>query len=241
MTNTRTLLASMLLISSLAAASPPRERTLFNENWRFQKGDPKETGGSLNYFNNFAVKEAVIASSTAAGVTDAQRKLGDNTPYAFAHFDDASWRKVSLPTTGASKGRLTKNWLARPANCLGRAPAGIGKHSRSLPLMPGGNSIWILTGPCPIRRCGATGSSSAAGRIVSNWKREGQKLTMEVTIPANTTATVYVPAKEASGVTESGKPVNQAQGVNFLRMENGAAVFAVGSGTYRFQSVLTER
>jgi alpha-L-rhamnosidase len=82
---------------------------------------------------------------------------------------------------------------------------------------------------------------SIYGRIVSNWKREGQKLTMEVTIPANTTATVYVPAKEASGVTESSKPADQAQGVNFLRRENGAAVFAVGSGTYRFQSVLTER
>ena len=35
---------------------------------------------------------------------------------------------------------------------------------------------------------------SIHGRIVSNWQREGGKLTMEVAIPANTTATVYVPA-----------------------------------------------
>ena len=77
---------------------------------------------------------------------------------------------------------------------------------------------------------------SLYGRIVSNWKREGRKLTMEVTIPANTTATVFVPAKDATGVTESGKPADKVEGVKFLRMENSAAVYGVGAGTYRFES-----
>jgi len=81
---------------------------------------------------------------------------------------------------------------------------------------------------------------SIHGRIVSNWKRKGSKLTMDVTIPANTTATVFVPAKDAAGVTESGLPSAQAKGLKFLRMENATAVYAVGSGTYRFQSILTE-
>ena len=35
------------------------------------------------------------------------------------------------------------------------------------------------------------------GRITSHWKREGNRLTMEVTIPPNSTATVYVPGKDA--------------------------------------------
>ena len=69
---------------------------------------------------------------------------------------------------------------------------------------------------------------------------DGNKLSMDVTIPGNTTATVFVPAKDAAAVTESGKPVDQAGGVKFLRMENNAAVYAVGSGTYRFQSRLME-
>jgi len=77
---------------------------------------------------------------------------------------------------------------------------------------------------------------SPYGRIVSNWKLDGQKLTMEVTIPANTTATVFVPAKDAGSVTESGKPAAKAAGVKFLRMENGAAVYEVGSGYYQFSS-----
>jgi alpha-L-rhamnosidase len=74
------------------------------------------------------------------------------------------------------------------------------------------------------------------GRIASSWKLENDQLTMEVTIPANTTATVYVPAKDAAAVTESGKPANKADGVKFLRMENGAAVYEVGSGQYRFKA-----
>jgi len=81
---------------------------------------------------------------------------------------------------------------------------------------------------------------SIHGRIVSNWKREGGKLTMDVTIPANTTATAYVPAKDAAGVTESGKPAPRAEGVKFLRMENNAAVYAVGSGAYHFKSALPQ-
>ena len=64
----------------------------------------------------------------------------------------------------------------------------------------------------------------------------GQGPTMEVTIPANSTATVCVPAKDAAEVTESGKQADKAEGVKFLRMENSIAVYAVESGDYRFQS-----
>jgi alpha-L-rhamnosidase len=80
---------------------------------------------------------------------------------------------------------------------------------------------------------------SPYGRIVNNWKREGDKLTMDVTIPLNTTATVHVPAKDAAGVTESGKPAAKSDGAKFLRMENGVAVYEVGSGVYCFQSTTT--
>jgi alpha-L-rhamnosidase len=82
--------------------------------------------------------------------------------------------------------------------------------------------------------------NSVRGRIVSNWSRDGDRLSLELVVPANTTATVFVPAQAAARVTESGKPVGQTKGVKFLRMENHAAVYEVGSGTYRFQSALPE-
>ena len=78
------------------------------------------------------------------------------------------------------------------------------------------------------------------GKIVSNWKRDGDKLTMDVTIPVNTTATVFVPAKDAAGVTESGKLAAKADGMRFLRMEAGAAVYEAGSGVYSFKSDIHE-
>ena len=77
---------------------------------------------------------------------------------------------------------------------------------------------------------------SPYGRIVSNWKREGEQLTMEVTIPVNTTATVYIPTKDNNSVTESGKPASQSKGVKFLRMEGKAAVYEIGSGHYVFNT-----
>lgn len=51
-------------------------------------------------------------------------------------------------------------------------------------------------------------------------------------------AVPQVLGKDAARVTESGKPASEAKGVKFLRMENNAAVYAVGSGNYQFQSQL---
>jgi alpha-L-rhamnosidase len=81
----------------------------------------------------------------------------------------------------------------------------------------------------------ATGRyDSIRGRIVSDWKTTDDSFALNVEIPANTTATVYVPARSADAVTESGVPADRAAGVKFLRMEEGAAVFEVESGRYQF-------
>jgi alpha-L-rhamnosidase len=77
---------------------------------------------------------------------------------------------------------------------------------------------------------------SIRGLIVSSWTLKDGLVTLDVTIPANTTATVYVPAAQADSVQESGKPAGQAECVKLLRAENGEAVFEVQSGSYRFTS-----
>ena len=79
---------------------------------------------------------------------------------------------------------------------------------------------------------------SPRGRIGSDWKIENHRFIWHVRIPPNTSATVYVPATNESGVTESGHAAAQADSVRFLRMENHAAVYAVGSGIYRFESTI---
>jgi alpha-L-rhamnosidase len=80
--------------------------------------------------------------------------------------------------------------------------------------------------------------TSPYGDIVSNWRREDGRLTMEVTIPPNTTATVGVPAPDAANITESGRDVAQAESVKFLRQERERIFYEVGAGRYVFQSAV---
>jgi len=77
---------------------------------------------------------------------------------------------------------------------------------------------------------------SPYGLIVSDWKKDGGTFDWQIEVPANTTATVFVPAKSIERVLESGMFARNAPGVKFLRMENGRAVFNIGSGQYHFVS-----
>jgi alpha-L-rhamnosidase len=79
---------------------------------------------------------------------------------------------------------------------------------------------------------------SMYGTIACSWKRAGSAFSLEVTVPANTTAAVWLPAKDASAVTESGHKAAASRGVKFVRAENHGALFEVGSGSYSFRSSL---
>jgi alpha-L-rhamnosidase len=78
--------------------------------------------------------------------------------------------------------------------------------------------------------------NSIRGQIATFWKRNGNRLALKVVIPPNTTATICVPVTDADGVTESGKPVKRAKGVEYLRTENDKVWLEMGSGTYTFAS-----
>jgi alpha-L-rhamnosidase len=75
-----------------------------------------------------------------------------------------------------------------------------------------------------------------AGRIASHWRRTGDKLVFRISIPANATAQVFIPAAAARFVTESGRPVLQAPGVLRVSAETGAVAVTIGSGDYEFST-----
>ncbi len=64
---------------------------------------------------------------------------------------------------------------------------------------------------------------SEYGTIKSGWKIDGDKLTLNVTIPPNTSATIRIPTTDASSITEGGKPFG-----------DGKTSFTVGAGEYVF-------
>jgi alpha-L-rhamnosidase len=82
------------------------------------------------------------------------------------------------------------------------------------------------------------GYDTVRGRIVSEWKREDGRLSLNVTIPPNTTATVFVPAQRDEDVREGSGPAAKADGVQFVRMENNFAVYQIGSGSYQFSATI---
>lgn len=106
--------------------------------------------------------------------------------------------------------------------------------------IPGYQQIRIA----PVIRHGLTNATtsynSIRGKIVTSWKVTGRILDLQVTIPANTTAVVILPAKNNLEVTESAKPISKALGVRFLRMEHENAVYTIQSGNFHFQSTLPE-
>jgi alpha-L-rhamnosidase len=69
---------------------------------------------------------------------------------------------------------------------------------------------------------------SVYGKIVSDWTEPGGSFTLKVTIPANTSAKVFLPAIPGAHITESGKPIA-------ARQESGSNVIEVGSGSYSFE------
>jgi len=77
---------------------------------------------------------------------------------------------------------------------------------------------------------------SIHGRITSNWRRLENQFELETEIPANTTATIYLPASGAHTLSEGGKPLAKAKGVTLLHMDGKNAVLAVKSGKYIFTS-----
>jgi len=103
------------------------------------------------------------------------------------------------------------------------------KHFVIAPL-PGGGLTW------------ARGEyQSIRGTIISDWRLENGSFRLDITVPVNTNATVYLPTKDANSVTIDGKAAAESPLVRFMGASDGKAAFAVNSGRYRFVSLLNDR
>lgn len=76
---------------------------------------------------------------------------------------------------------------------------------------------------------------SISGDIKCAWKRTVSKLEVDVTVPANTSATIYLPGNNAENILENHMPYVKSIGVKFLKVENDKSIFEVKSGNYHFE------
>jgi alpha-L-rhamnosidase len=107
---------------------------------------------------------------------------------------------------------------------------------RSDPDNPGFRHVVIHPYPVADLSFVRASHKSMYGLIASSWKRDKAGFTLDVTVPPNTTATVWVPAKDAAAVTESGHKAAEVRGVKLVRAEPGYAIFDVESGSYSFKA-----
>ncbi len=79
-----------------------------------------------------------------------------------------------------------------------------------------------------------TSFESPYGTIQTDWMLKEGNFRMKVTIPPNTTASVYLPADTNSQVYENSLPAAQSEDIRFIKSENGNAIYHTGSGNYDF-------
>ncbi len=95
---------------------------------------------------------------------------------------------------------------------------------------PGYETIVVKPDLDPNLTWAKTSYDSIQGKIATDWRIDGSFLKLNVTIPANTKATVWVPTSDPASVTVDGKKASPK------KSENGWAVYELGSGTYAFEA-----
>lgn len=75
---------------------------------------------------------------------------------------------------------------------------------------------------------------SLYGRIESAWTVIDGKIIYSLTVPANTTASLCIPAKDMESILENGKSIQKAEGILSSEFNDGKAMIELGSGKYEF-------
>jgi alpha-L-rhamnosidase len=117
------------------------------------------------------------------------------------------------------------SWLTKTVAGIRPDPEHPGFQSFIIAPLPGGDLTFA-----------ETSMESPFGTISSRWERKDSTFKLDVTVPANSQATVFIPTTDASGLTEGGNPLRDLPGITRLRVEGVHAVIRVEAGKYQFHS-----
>jgi alpha-L-rhamnosidase len=76
---------------------------------------------------------------------------------------------------------------------------------------------------------------SKYGVISSNWQNTKAAFKWSVTIPANTTALVYLPTVNAKKVTQNGRMIASTRHTRLIGSKGDRTIYEIASGTYDFE------
>lgn len=118
-----------------------------------------------------------------------------------------------------------QEWFYHDLAGIQNAPGSAGFKNIVINPQPVGDVTWAKASYDSIR-----------GKIVSDWKRNGNQFTLNVIIPPNTTAKIFIPAKSVKDVKEGWHHAVQNPHLRFLGASDGCVVFIADSGKYKFRS-----
>ncbi len=101
---------------------------------------------------------------------------------------------------------------------------------------PGFKHVIIKPSLCGDLSFASADYNSIYGKISSNWKLVDGDLYLDVEIPANTSATIYIPSTNGSKITEGGRDIKEATDMDYVTTKNNRAVYKTGSGKFRIIS-----
>jgi alpha-L-rhamnosidase len=76
--------------------------------------------------------------------------------------------------------------------------------------------------------------NSIRGKISSEWKKVNRGIEFNIEIPANTSATVYLPANPPGRIEENGTQISENKSILSVKTMNDMTVLEIGSGSYQF-------
>jgi alpha-L-rhamnosidase len=79
---------------------------------------------------------------------------------------------------------------------------------------------------------------SSYGEVASGWERTGDKITLRVTIPPNTTASIRIPGADAQAIREGGAPLSLSAGLKKTLNRGDGLELEYGSGKYVFEWII---
>jgi alpha-L-rhamnosidase len=98
----------------------------------------------------------------------------------------------------------------------------------------GFDKIWIRPQVIPGLEWVRCSYDSVRGKIESNWQCDGETLKMDITIPANTSALVFLPESSSGEIKEGGKNISELPEIIKVPGDTGP-LLKIGSGHYRFE------
>jgi alpha-L-rhamnosidase len=143
-----------------------------------------------------------------------------------------SWTPFDLQGDSMSHGWGSSALVAMQEALLGVTFTGAGPTDDPSSVARG--TSLLIRPPAGVLRRAAGTVATVAGPLAVAWRVAGSRLHVNVTVPANATATVQVPGHDPSLVSEAGRPVAGAPGITAVAAAGGTVTIGMGAGTYAF-------